>query len=182
MKSINQKLFYLQQEIGAISKDNKNPFFKSSYFDVNTLINNLKPLFLKYKLVLSQPIINGEVHSIIKCIESQERTEPSSLELPEINDPQKLGSCITYFRRYTLVSLLGLMADDDDGNLASNRKVVAKAVNNQPEKKEDNRPWLNENQKNAVLKSTKQEAERIIKQYRIKKEFRTEINNKFKIK
>ena len=59
---------------------------------------------------------------------------------------------------------------------------VQTAVKNQPEKKEDNRAWLNENQKNAVLKSTKQEAERIIKQYRMKKEYRTEINNKFKIK
>ena len=59
---------------------------------------------------------------------------------------------------------------------------VQTAVKNQPEKQEDNRPWLNENQKNAVLKSTKQEAERIIKQYRMKKEYRTEINNKFKIK
>jgi hypothetical protein len=182
MKSIDEKLFALQQEIGAISKDAKNPFFKSSYFDINTLLEELKPFLGKYKLAIYQPIKNGEVHTIIKCVETKEKTEPSYLTLPVIIDPQKLGSCITYFRRYTLVSLLGLQAIDDDGNLASNRKVVAKAVNNQPEKKEDNRPWLNENQKNAVLKSTKQEAERIIRQYRIKKDFRTEINNKFKIK
>jgi hypothetical protein len=56
---------------------------------------------------------------------------------------------------------------------------VQTAVKNQVK---DERAWLNENQKNAVLKSTKQEAERIIKQYRMKKEYRTEINNKFKIK
>jgi hypothetical protein len=59
---------------------------------------------------------------------------------------------------------------------------VQTAVKNQPEKQEDNRPWLNEDQKNAVLKSNKQEAQRIIKQYRMKNDYRTEINNKFKIK
>ena len=76
---------------------------------------------------------------------------------------------------------LGFFGIGIDTSIASADEVI-NAVNNQPEKQEDNRPWLNENQKNAVLKSTKQEAERIIKQYRMKKEFRTEINNKFKIK
>jgi hypothetical protein len=43
----------------------------------------------------------------------------SSLELPAIIDPQKLLSCITYYRRGTLVSLLSLQAIDDDGETAS---------------------------------------------------------------
>ena len=180
MKSINQKLFALQQEIGAISKDAKNPFFKSSYFDINSLLKNLKPLLGKYKLVLHQPIEKGEVHSIIECVDTNERTKPSSLELPDISDPQKLGSCITYFRRYTLVSLLGLQADDDDGNLASNKKIN-NAINNQTQNK-DEKEWLQKWQLDAVLKSTKQEAQRIINDYRMKKEYRTEINNKFKLK
>jgi hypothetical protein len=42
------------------------------------------------------------------------------LILPELNDPQKIGSCITYYRRYTLASLL-LQAEDDDANLASKK-------------------------------------------------------------
>ena len=180
MKSIDQKLFALQQEIGAISKDAQNPFFKSSYFDINMLLRNLEPLLGKYKLVVYQPIKNGEVHSIIKCIETKEKTEPSSLTLPDISDPQKLGSCITYYRRYTLVSLLGLQAIDDDGNLASNKKIN-NAVNNQTKNK-DEKEWLQKWQLDAVLKSTKQEAQRIINDYRMKKEYRTEINNKFKLK
>ena len=52
------------------------------------------------------------------------KLKPSSLELPDISDPQKLGSCITYFRRYTLVSLLGLMAEDDDGNLVKGKRYT----------------------------------------------------------
>jgi len=46
----------------------------------------------------------------------------SEMPLPNITDPQKLGSAITYFRRYTLQSLLALQAVDDDGNTATQAK------------------------------------------------------------
>jgi hypothetical protein len=48
----------------------------------------------------------------------------SEMQLPSIQDPQKIGSAITYYRRYTLQSLLSLKAEDDDGNLASNPIVM----------------------------------------------------------
>ena len=35
--NIHKKMFLLQQEIGAISKDASNPFYKSKYFDINSL-------------------------------------------------------------------------------------------------------------------------------------------------
>jgi hypothetical protein len=41
--------------------------------------------------------------------------------LPEIADPQKMGSAVTYYRRYMLQSLLLLRAVDDDGNIASGK-------------------------------------------------------------
>ena len=62
-----------------------------------------------------QPIVNGEVRSEIYDVETGE-VVISSLKLPEINDPQKLGSCCTYFRRYSLQGLLSLQAIDDDAN------------------------------------------------------------------
>ena len=117
--SINEKLFNLQQEIGTISKDAKNPFYKSKYFDVNSLINQLQPLLKKHRLLLLQPIEEDCVYSKLICIDGTGGVI-SALKLPEINDPQKLGSAITYYRRYTLASLLGLQAVDDDANIASN--------------------------------------------------------------
>ena len=131
--SINEKLFNLQQEIGTISKDAKNPFYKSKYFDVNSLINQLQPLLKSHRLLLLQPIEEDLVYSKIICIDGG-GSVVSGLKLPDLNDPQKLGSAITYFRRYTLASLLGLQAVDDDGNLGSGK------VESQVEKK-----WLNEN-------------------------------------
>ena len=49
----------------------------------------------------------------------------SSLELPANLDAQKIGSAITYYRRYTLQSLLGLQAEDDDGNGAISKKTTS---------------------------------------------------------
>jgi len=116
--SINEKLFKLQNEIGAISKDSKNPFYKSKYFDINSLIDALKPHLQKHGLLLIQPIEGGTVNSRIIDIETGDHYE-SSMELPNISDPQKMGSAVTYYRRYTLQSLLALQAEDDDGNKAS---------------------------------------------------------------
>jgi hypothetical protein len=76
--------------------------------------------------------------------------------------------------------LLGLQADDDDGNLASNKKIN-NSVNSQQEKKDD-KEWLQQWQLDAVLKSTKEEAQRIIKQYKINKEYREKINKQFNLK
>ena len=132
-QSINEKLFNLQQEIGTISKDAKNPFYKSKYFDINSLIKQLQPLLLKNRLLLLQPIEEDMVVSKLICIDGTGATL-SGLKLPEISDPQKLGSAITYYRRYTLASLLGLQAVDDDANLSSGKVEP-----------EDNKAWLNTN-------------------------------------
>ena len=131
--NVNIKLFNLQQEIGTISKDAKNPFYKSKYFDINSLIKQLQPLLKKHKLLLLQPIEEDMVVSKLICIDGTGGVI-SALKLPEIADPQKLGSCITYYRRYTLASLLGLQAVDDDANVASGVTVDKKWLNqNTPE-------------------------------------------------
>lgn len=118
MKSnIYSKLYELQNELGVISKDATNPFYKSKYFDINSLIGQLKPLLQKHNLVLLQPINHNQVRSVIYDLDGG--SVESSIELPINLDAQKLGSAITYFRRYTLTSLLALQAVDDDANLAS---------------------------------------------------------------
>jgi hypothetical protein len=117
MKDIYKKLYKVQSEIGVISKDVTNPFYKSKYFDINSLIAQLHPLLKNHGLLLLQPINDDKVYSIIREINGDGYVD-SSIRLPEIQDPQKLGSAITYYRRYTLQSLLALQAEDDDGNKA----------------------------------------------------------------
>ncbi len=133
--NIYTKLAAAKSEIGSISKDSTNPFFKSKYFDINGLLKHTEPILQKNGLLLLQPIIKGEVFSEIIDIESGDSVT-SSIQLPEISDPQKLGSAVTYYRRYTLQSLLGLQAEDDDANAAS------KATKPKADKK-----WVNKGDK-----------------------------------
>lgn len=125
-KNIYNKLHKVQKEIGTISKDSKNPFYKSKYFDVNSLIKQVTPILDKHNLLLLQPIKDGHQYSII--IDLDGGSVESSLQLPTDLDAQKIGSAITYYRRYTLQSLLALQAVDDDGNLASKVKPSKKTL------------------------------------------------------
>lgn len=125
--SIREKLFNAKSEIGKISKDSTNPFFKSKYFDVNSLLEHVEPILNKHRLLLLQPIITGSVKTEILDIDSDDLVD-CEIALPAITDPQKLGSCITYYRRYSLQSLLGLQAEDDDGNKAAKPAPVKKEV------------------------------------------------------
>jgi len=118
MKELLTALSKVKKEVGTLSKTETNPFFKSKYFDINSLIQQVEPLLEKNGLILLQPIIEGKVKSAIYHIETGDVVF-SEIDLPQLNDPQKLGSAITYYRRYTLQSLLGLQAEDDDGNKAS---------------------------------------------------------------
>ena len=118
MKDLLKNLAKAKTEIGAISKDSKNPFFKSKYFDINQLLEHVEPVLERNGLLLLQPITRGFVSTMIVDIKSGDEIL-SEIELPNIQDPQKLGSAITYYRRYTLASLLALQATDDDANLAS---------------------------------------------------------------
>lgn len=125
--NIYAKLNEVKKEIGAISKDSTNPFFKSKYFDINALLKHVEPLLQKNGLLLLQPITKGEVFSEIIDVESEDSVT-SSIPLPQMDDPQKLGSAVTYYRRYTLQSLLGLQAEDDDANIASKATKEAKST------------------------------------------------------
>ena len=109
------KLWKAKHEIGKINKSADNPFFKSKYADLNTILDVVEPILHKYNLLLLQPIMDNRVFSIVVDAESKEQVE-SWIDLQTINDPQKLGGCISYFRRYSLQSLLSLSMQDDDAN------------------------------------------------------------------
>ena len=83
-----------------------------------------------------------------------------------------MGSAITYYRRYTLASLLGLQADDDDGNLASGKSSSPV---------QDDKAWLNKNtpQYNKAIDFLKGggDLSQILTKYKMKKEIKEELSN-----
>lgn len=156
-----KKIFDIQSEIGKISKDSTNPFYKSKYFDINKLIEQLHPLLVKNNVILLQPIKDNKVYSELIDLESDSSIN-SFIELTGIKDPQKVGIEITYFRRYTLTSLLGLQAEDEDGNVGKNpNETKPKAVELTSEQKLNNCKTLEE-LKTAFSSLSKPEQTRVL--------------------
>jgi hypothetical protein len=113
-----QKLHKAKQSIKKVAKNASNPHFKNNYADINALIEEVEPILLENRLLLLQPIEDGYVYTRIVDVDSGEICE-SCMKLPEIQDPQRIGSAVTYFRRYTLQALMSLQSIDDDSNLAT---------------------------------------------------------------
>jgi len=172
---LEEKLFLLQNEIGALSKDTKSGIWSNhSYFTINQLLRNLKPLLQKYKLLLMQPLESRDSHQClitkIKCIDTDKEIS-SDLFIEPQDNPQKMGSALTYYRRYMLVSFLALEADDDDADLAvSENKEI------------DNKDWLNFGTKeyeNCIekLQSKEISMKDIYKHYKLNKKVKNELES-----
>lgn len=128
MSNIYKKLLNVQKKLGAVSKDQSNPFFNSKYADINKFIEVVKPVLSEEGLVLTQPLtyLGEAIPAIRTCITDADTGEDVSFMTPIITketDTQKIGSAITYYRRYALQSFLFIEAQDDDGNAASGKKT-----------------------------------------------------------
>lgn len=110
------KLLQFQQKVEAIAKDSQNPFFKSNYLSLNGLLDAIKPLLNELELVLLQPLTNVDGRPAIttKLLDGDKVLLESTITLPDLQDPQKVGSAISYYRRYSIQSMLLLQAEDND--------------------------------------------------------------------
>lgn len=135
---MENKLLEFQKAIGVIAKDSKNPHFKNTYASLTQILREVKPVLTNLGLVVLQPINDGKVWTVI--MDNGNTLAQSSIDLPTNLAPQALGSAITYFRRYTLSSLLALEIDDDDATMAS--KPI-----------EDKKPLLTPDKFDAMVKA-----------------------------
>ena len=137
---ITKALISFHKEVGKIKKEAKNPFFKSSYATLSNILDVIDESLVNNGLtVLQMPTdVNGLTTILVH--ESGEFFESTYFMTPTKDDPQALGSLITYARRYALGAILSLnIDDDDDGNKAS-----APSSGNKPSQTSD-KPWLNPN-------------------------------------
>jgi hypothetical protein len=128
MKEIFKKIMEIQKLNLAVTKDSKNPFFKSSYVSLDNLVSTITPHLNNNGLLVYHFSENKNINTVVADIESGE-TVTSSFPMVESNDPQKLGSCISYAKRYNLAQIFNIITDrDDDGNSASANITPTKAV------------------------------------------------------
>ena len=112
-----------QAEMGGAIKDSNNPFFKSSYADLTSVIKVIKEPFAKWGLSFVQlPVTsaggNGIGVSTMLMHKSGQWLQGEYLLPMDKVTPQGAGSAITYARRYALQSLVGIPSVDDDSELA----------------------------------------------------------------
>lgn len=123
--SIYKCLSKFHEEVGKVSKDSKNPHYKSKYADIDTVLDAIREPLKKAGLCFTQLPQQGGLKTVIATIDGDFSIEGFCEYNLTKNDMQGLGSAITYARRYSLVSMLGLEAEDDDGNGAVKPKQQA---------------------------------------------------------
>lgn len=124
ISSLAKALATFNSKVSKVSKDANNPFFKNKYATLDNIIDEVRPILTENGLTLMQfPSGDGENVSVTTYLmhESGEWIESEPLIMkPVKNDPQAIGSCITYARRYSLAAFLSLnTGEDDDGNKAT---------------------------------------------------------------
>lgn len=147
IKNIATALATFQVKAEKIIKTAENPFFKSKYADLPSILDAIALPLTESGLVVSQFPDGDGLTTLLMHPNSGEWIEATGTMKPVKSDPQAIGSAITYQRRYSLCAVLGLNVDvDDDGNEAS-----APA----PPKELDNRPWFPDAKVNEAIEAMK---------------------------
>ncbi len=126
--NLDKALFGVRGDLTPILKDSANPFFKSSYAGLGTTIQTLDPVFRDHGILVLQGATQSSVYEGVVVlnittelihVESGE-FRINTLTLPlKSQDPQQLGSAVTYGRRYLWQLVAGAEVEDDDGNGAT---------------------------------------------------------------
>jgi hypothetical protein len=129
MKNIASALVKAQLEMITPKKGSVNPFFKNKYADLNDVLAAVVPALNNNGIVLLQPLVNIEGKNFVKTVLMHESGEVFE-SLAEIfckntNDAQAYGSGVTYARRYSLSSIVGIGSEDDDAQKAVQSKPMA---------------------------------------------------------
>ena len=114
-------LVQAQAQMGAAFKDNTNPHYKSGFASLASVILTVKEPLHNNGLSFVQPTIrtDGFVGCETRIMHTSGQWMEGELTLPLTKqDPQAAGSAITYARRYSLMSMLGLPTTDDDAESA----------------------------------------------------------------
>lgn len=177
IQDLTKALAKFHASVGKIKKDAKNPFFKSNYASLSHILEEIAQPLHDAGLVISQfPDGDGLVTMLIHADSGQYISSAYTMPVAKANDPQALGSAISYARRYSVSSILSLNIDDDDAEGAMKRGT-------KPQAQEDTREWLNKGQKlNEAMEYLRGggKIETIEKKYRISKEIRQSLETVIK--
>ncbi len=127
-----------QKEVQPIIRDASNPFFKSKYVTLDSIIATVMPTLTANDLAImhtTEYIIDDRTPLLCTRLYYKDGTFIQGnypMLVKEKDNPQQLGSAMTYARRYAMMAFLGIAPEDDDGNAASggNGRAQAGGANN----------------------------------------------------
>jgi hypothetical protein len=119
-----QALFKVQSKIEPVKADSVNPHFKSTYADLESVWGAVHGLLKEAGLIVIQGAMTEPNAVFTRIIEptSGQWLESQTPMILDKQTPQAVGSAFTYYRRYSLAAMLGLVQTDDDAETATNRK------------------------------------------------------------
>jgi len=128
IKNIAGALVDFQSSVSKVAKESNNPFFKSKYASLANILDTIQKPLSECGLAISQFPDGNALTTILLHADSGEWMESSYvMPVAKQNDPQAMGSAMTYARRYALGSILNLnIDDDDDAEKAMGRQAVIK--------------------------------------------------------
>lgn len=165
---LTEALSKAQSEMEGATKDSNNPFYNSTYADLASVWDACRRPLSKHGLAVVQTMGGGGDVTVITtlCHTSGEWIKGSLTMRPVKSDPQGIGSCITYARRYSLAAIAGVCPEDDDGNSASGlgkdrkpAKTTEKPSSKPREPRKQEQEWITACQANADLAAKFKEAQ-----------------------
>jgi hypothetical protein len=128
IKNIAGALVDFQSSVSKVAKESNNPFFKSKYASLANILDTIQKPLSECGLAISQFPDGNALTTILLHADSGEWMESSYvMPVAKQNDPQAMGSAMTYARRYALGSILNLnIDDDDDAEKAMGRQIPKK--------------------------------------------------------
>lgn len=118
---ISKALLDAQKAIGSAKKDAVNPFFHSHYADLGSVMEACKEALNNAEITVLQPVEGMNVETVLLHSSGEWIQGSTPIVCAKQNDPQSMGSAITYARRYGLQSMVFIPAEDDDGEGAMSR-------------------------------------------------------------
>lgn len=108
-----------------------SPSHYGKYANLADTLNAVEEALLKEGFTVHQPLQFNGMGNMLETklchVDGHEETSQMILHSKDDQDPQKVGSAITYYRRYALSSMLGIATEDDDGVQASEAKTPERA-------------------------------------------------------
>lgn len=121
-----------QGEMSFAKKDATNLFFKSKYADLASVWSACRDVLSKNGLAVVQTTLptDGKTISVRTLLihSSGQWFRGTLTMLPTKIDPQAIGSCLTYARRYALASIVGVSPEDDDAETATDKNANVRTL------------------------------------------------------